>query len=61
MHTVSYAEASANLEVLMDKLATDYTPIRIMGDEGNNAILISAGAWNRISGDINPLNRSQAA
>jgi PHD/YefM family antitoxin component YafN of YafNO toxin-antitoxin module len=61
MQTVSYAEASANLEALMDKVATDYAPIRIMGDDGNNAILISAGMWNRISGEINPLNRSPAA
>jgi antitoxin YefM len=61
MQTVSYTEASANLEALMDKVATDYTPIRIMDDDGNNAILISASVWSRISGDINPFNRSPAA
>jgi PHD/YefM family antitoxin component YafN of YafNO toxin-antitoxin module len=60
MQTFSYAEASANLEALMDKVATDHAPIRIMGDDGNNAILISAGVWNRISREINPLNRSPA-
>ncbi|USU03670.1 type II toxin-antitoxin system Phd/YefM family antitoxin [Sphingomonadaceae bacterium OTU29LAMAA1] len=61
MRTISYAEASANLDALMDEVATDYAPIRIMGEGGNNAILVSADVWKRISGDIIPLDRSPAA
>lgn len=48
MQAVSYAEASENLEAMIDKVVADRTPLAITLERGEGAVLISASEWASI-------------
>ena len=52
MQTVSYAEASANLEALMDKVVADRLPIGIICKGGERAVLVSESEWASIENTL---------
>ncbi len=45
MEAVSYAEASENLEAMIDKVVADRAPLAITLERGQGAVLISASEW----------------
>jgi prevent-host-death family protein len=49
MQTVSYTEASANLEALMDKAASESLPILITGADGGNVVMVSMEKWTEVA------------
>lgn len=48
MQAVSYAEASENLEAMIDKVVADRAPLAITRQRGEGAVLISASEWASI-------------
>ncbi len=48
MQAVSCAEASENLEAMIDKVVADRTPVAITRQRGEGAVLISASEWASI-------------
>ncbi len=45
MRTITYGEACADLEAVMDMAAADRTPVMITCEGGENVVLISASEW----------------
>ncbi len=48
MQAVSYAEASENLEAMIDKVVADRAPLAITPERGEGAVLIAASEWAAI-------------
>ncbi|WP_312487397.1 type II toxin-antitoxin system prevent-host-death family antitoxin [Sphingomonas sp.] len=48
MQAVSCAEASENLEAMIDKVVADRAPMAITRQRGEGAVLISASEWASI-------------
>ena len=48
MHIVSYPDAAANLEALMDKASADRSPILITCEGGQNVVLLSNAVWTDV-------------
>lgn len=48
MQAVSYAEASENLEAMIDKVVADRAPLAITCEQGEGAVLVSASEWASI-------------
>ncbi|WP_314371842.1 type II toxin-antitoxin system prevent-host-death family antitoxin [Sphingomonas paucimobilis] len=48
MRAVSYAEASKNLEAMIDKVVADRAPLAITLECGEGAVLVSASEWASI-------------
>ncbi|MGE7205915.1 type II toxin-antitoxin system Phd/YefM family antitoxin [Sphingomonas sp. NPDC019816] len=48
MQAVSFTEASANLEAMIDKVVADRAPMAITRQRGEGAVLISASEWASI-------------
>ena len=45
MQAVSYAEASENLEAMIEKVVADRAPLAITRQRGEGAVLVSASQW----------------
>jgi len=56
MQAVSYAEASENLEAMIDKVVADRAPLAITLERSEGAVLVSASEWAEIERAIFPAN-----
>lgn len=48
MNAVSYSEARANLNAMIDKVVADRVPLAITRQRGEGAVLVSASEWASI-------------
>ncbi|MEG8041083.1 type II toxin-antitoxin system prevent-host-death family antitoxin [Sphingomonas sp. LR60] len=48
MNAVSYSEARANLNAMIDKVVADRAPLAITRQRGEGAVLVSASEWASI-------------
>ncbi len=54
MQAVSYAEASENLEAMIEKVVADRAPLAITIERGEGAVLVSASEWASIQTALSP-------
>ncbi|WP_343526148.1 type II toxin-antitoxin system prevent-host-death family antitoxin [Sphingomonas sp.] len=57
MEAVSYAEASENLEAMIDKVVADRAPLAITLEQGEGAVLVSASEWASIDEVLHPQSK----
>ena len=61
MQAVSYAEASENLEAVIDKVVADRAPVAITLERGEGAVLVSASEWASIEETLHLLRSPKNA
>ncbi|GAA3255867.1 type II toxin-antitoxin system Phd/YefM family antitoxin [Sphingomonas yabuuchiae] len=61
MQAVSYAEASENLEAMIDKVVADRAPLAITLERSEGAVLVSASEWAMIEKALQSPHSTQKA